>query len=666
MLGALLIDGQETAVFDLLNSGVLILDRRLTILFRNRWISSRLPEGLQQMTSFREICEKYHCTSVLARIEEVLLNRQPVVLTPAFHRLIIPLLTDHYGNRLMSQQGFVKSVAVRREREAAVEWAVMLQITDVSNMQLQLKELEKAIQERRLAELQAQSARREAEKANKAKSEFLANLSHEIRTPMNAILGFAELLKKEIADDLQRSYLNAIQSSGKNLLALINDILDLSKAEAGKLKIETSPVNIRSLLKEVQSTHADKITEKGLKLVVEPDESLPEVLFLDETRVKQVLRNLVTSASQRTAEGPITLSAHAQQAASPDRIDLVFKVADTGAEISPAEQEAFFQTFENRTSSQHSSYSRTGLELAITRLLIELMGGTIRVESPLGQGNTFTVILQNLQKGEVDDNRPAAVDLNVKGLQPGNTETCILIVDDVAVNRDLIKAYLMDSPYVLLEAGNGEEAVAMALKKRPQLILLDMRMPVKDGSWAVQQLKGNAETRHIPIIAMTAASSEAEENINEAKDRCDGFLGKPISEEALIAELNRVLKIDTAPPKTDTLATELGQEAKTTLEREEKTIDDPDLRERLHVLLSQLESKRSSWEIMSKALAIQRIEIFAREIQNLGKTFTYPVLRQWGQTLETQAARLQLQALPKTLSQFPALLASLRSLIERR
>ena len=376
---------------------------------------------------------------------------------------------------------------------------------------------------------QRKEAIRKAEEANASKSIFLANMSHEIRTPMNAILGFADLLAKSDLGNVQREYVNTIYSSARSLLDLINDILDLSKIESGKLEFSRERVNLAQLLKELHDVFRLKLEEKDLcfKINCAPDLTI----ISDETRLKQILLNIIGNAVKFTDIGGIKIEVHVSQ----DR-ELFIEVKDTGIGVQESQRERIFNTFEQQKDQEYGTYGGTGLGLSICKQLCLLMDGDIRVDSYEKEGSNFIISFKNIEliENQVEPNTEKTKDRVLKDM-------LILIVDDIMTNRLLIEAYLEGTNVQTLQASNGKEAVEMTIKYKPDLVLMDIKMPVMNGIEATKILKANPLTKDIPISALTAdiVDKERENILAEGFDLC---LTKPISQEELFEGIEYLFK----------------------------------------------------------------------------------------------------------------------------
>ena len=382
-----------------------------------------------------------------------------------------------------------------------------------------------------------------AESANVAKSAFLANMSHEIRTPMNAILGMAALLRRSAVTPAQADKLEKIDSAGKHLLAIINDILDLSKIEAGKLFLESAPVAVERVIKDVTQLVAPAARDKGLELKVEIGagaDTFPDNLRGDPTRLQQALLNYATNAVKFTDTGRVTLRAVLLDDGEAD-VRVRFEVKDTGIGIAPDALARLFGAFEQADNSTTRKYGGTGLGLVITRRLAEQMGGEVGVDSTPGVGSTFwfTARLEKAPADAVSAPQPGVVDAEAL-IRQRYAGARVLIADDEALNRVVVQSFLEASGLVVDAAEDGEQALELAAANDYSLILMDVQMPRLNGLDAARQLRALPGYGATPILAMTANA------FVEDKERCvaagmNDFVAKPFNPDLLFACLLRWL-----------------------------------------------------------------------------------------------------------------------------
>jgi signal transduction histidine kinase/CheY-like chemotaxis protein/membrane-bound lytic murein transglycosylase MltF len=416
------------------------------------------------------------------------------------------------------------------------------------NRKLSIEVTKRKLAQEELFELnkKLEEAKNIAVNANKAKSDFLSNMSHEIRTPMNAILGFAELLDKKIEDPKLNSFVKTIRSSGQTLLALINDILDLSKIESGKLVLVKSRVNIKKVCEETLSIFKLQAEQKGLELLLEVEGEMPKALLLDQVRLNEILINLIGNALKFTEEGYIKVVLQVNEVYDrSSKVDFTIRVEDSGIGIAKSDQNNIFNIFEQTHNQDISKYGGTGLGLAISRKLSKLMGGSLEVESELGKGSSFIIGLKSIDIASVSDVE------HIKNIEQeeDNLEfekSVVLVVDDVEENRNLVKESLLGSGVEILEAVNGEEAIEVFKCEEIDLILMDIRMPVMDGYTATKLIKASSS---IPIIALTASIMQDELNKLEG-GKFDGYLRKPVSKKALLKEVSKFLSFKSSSNST--------------------------------------------------------------------------------------------------------------------
>ncbi len=377
------------------------------------------------------------------------------------------------------------------------------------------------------------------------KTQFIANMSHEIRTPLNIIIGFNSMLKKSLTDPKLHTFIDAIDVSSNNLLQLLNDILDLSKMEAGKMQLAPESINLANLLEDIRKLFVLRAEEKGLDLSIEIEPTVPRGLVLDEVRLRQVLLNLIGNAIKFTDSGFVKLrvfvdAGNSRNISSIDATDLIFEIEDSGIGISEKDQTEIFESFKQIKTHSLKRLGGTGLGLPISKRLTELIGGKIEVSSKLGKGSKFSVILKNIQVVAIE---------GPEKRKPGNLndftdiefgEGTLIIADDEDLNRSLIKACFENTKVIVLEAQNGDEAIELTRKHNPSVVLMDLKMPIKDGFEAAAEIKNDEKTQTVPILAFTASHLFG---TSDSPDRqlFAGFISKPVFLTELYEEVARFI-----------------------------------------------------------------------------------------------------------------------------
>jgi len=449
-----------------------------------------------------------------------------------------PISTEHDFYKVDFFEASDKQVQITTRDNKVIDALLSVKQIRYQNTNAQLHIIVN-LNERVLMERDLEVAKNIAESANKAKSEFLANMSHEIRTPMNAIIGFTELLYEQIQDNKLKSFVKTIKSAGNSLLLLINDILDLSKIEAGKLSIEKEVCNPHNIFEDISNVFMMNVRNKDLDFMLDVDEKIPHSLLLDSTRIRQVLFNLVGNAVKFTDTGTITLRAVAENKnVIHSTVDLRIDVEDTGIGIDKDKIDYIFESFQQQEGQSVRKYGGTGLGLTISKRLTELMNGKISVNSTPNKGSCFSIYLKSVDISSIDIASTYQVNVNKRSII--KFDDCnVLIVDDVKNNRKLLTEIFKSLHINYQEACNGKEAVERAKKNDFDLIIMDIRMPEMDGYEAANII--NKAQPGLPIVALTA-SVMRDDYERQRRENFSGYLRKPVLQQELITELQKHLE----------------------------------------------------------------------------------------------------------------------------
>ena len=551
--------------------------------------------------------------------------------------LVIRLRTENYEKKLARE----RKVSEQLRFIDGMRSEVLGQQKIVEKKLIQARDDLEAMVMERTCELTA--AKEASETANKAKTQFLANMSHEIRTPLNLILGFSKALEKEIRDQTQQDYISAIRSSGKTLLALLNDILDLSKIESDRFTIHYKAFNIRQLFLEINQMFVKIAEQKGLIFKLDILPQVPDLLILDENRLRQIVVNLTGNAVKFTDKGWVHLSVdYRADAVEKGYGDLLIQVQDTGMGVREEEKEAIFDIFSQQAHQDANKYGGTGLGLTIAKRLAKIMNGTITVESVPNQGSRFLIHLRKVQQACLTGPGPEGV----KAMDISFGKGCIVLVDAVEANRCLMSDFLENYDVEVTLADHISKLPDILKSIRVDLIIWN----VSEGnsfSGPLSAVKTGKAGETVPLMAIG--------NVSPAdRDFCDLVLEKPVSKEILFNSLKHFLKHVELKPDgimEQALETGAGHFPPEALDRLRQ------LKERLEII------EKTMWNDLKQAMVIDEILIFADALKTLAEKFEYPYLHQYADRLARQAGKFDMAKLPVSLDHYPVIVRQVGQII---
>jgi signal transduction histidine kinase/CheY-like chemotaxis protein len=486
-------------------------------------------------------------------------------------------------------------------------------------------------------------AKLNAEHSNQEKTTFLANMSHEIRTPMNAILGFSELLGGDLRSPKHQQYLQSIRSSAESLLQLINDILDMSKIEAGVMDLRPEPTDLREICDFIRVLFSKAAAKKNIRMECHVAGDLPHAILMDRLRLRQILVNLVGNAVKFTDAGGVDVRVGWERQPLSSRITLTIEVQDTGVGIPQDKLEIIFKPFAQSGANTEKEKQGTGLGLSIVKRLTEAMGGTVTVASVLGQGSAFhlrfpdTPISARLAVAE-KTTPPAEVNFNEL------RSAAFLVVDDNSTNCELVAGMFNNTHHKLFFCASGEEAVARARELKPDIILMDIRMQGMDGYQALISIRQTVGLELVPVIAVTA--SALLETENSLREKFSGYIRKPFSKSELFQELADFL------PRN-------GVEAKPEAANDPAPGDPPPLPVPPE-LISQLRALLvEPWPAIRDSVAVNESKVFAQGLEKLGERWRCQPLVEYARKVLHDAENYAVTDLEKHLGEFALLVQQL-------
>lgn len=510
----------------------------------------------------------------------------------------------------------------------ALELCAEMTAVILHNRHTQLR-LEQSNRKSELAMLQA-------ERANKSKTEFLAHMSHEIRTPLNSVLGFCEIMERETERDDHRQMLSVAVQSARSLLRILNDILDFSRMEAGKLTIKPEPYNLADGIHTVQRMFLESALEKRLQLSINTEGLCENMFELDGARIRQVLINLISNAIKFTDEGSVKITASSKPAHNPQQHDINITVTDTGRGVPSEKQMLLFKAFEQINPEDSLKHGGSGLGLAICNKLVKAMGGSFSYDQPEGMGSRFGITLHNIKSCNVQTQPETICDAVFTDLK-------VIVADDEEHVCDILRRFLffMDITNIRM-AENGEQAYELYKQEPADLIIIDEKMPIMNGAKAIGKIKAHEMEQEIKpavFIGITALP-QGDEASELEKAACDAVFFKPLD----IDEISKIMQ-QLFPDKLGAAQ----ESAPLPVETAQTSID-----QRHH------DAFLKEWDHLSKTMAFNDLLSFAEKIANFSENFNLRKLNQWAGRLKKQTSVFDMKKLPDTMKLFPQILQEMK------
>jgi PAS domain S-box-containing protein len=626
-------------IFNIVGSGILIINARdQKIIDVNDTASNMI--GLSQNEIIGKVCCDFICSSQFGNCPVKNMqnsgdNCEEILLTASgeCREIIKTVYSMVYKGEDCFIESFMDISELKRKEDKLNKLITELDSTK--------NEVEKRAGELVIINKELMEARIKAEAANIAKSMFIANVSHEIRTPMNAILGFSEILLTRVSDEIARGYLRTIFSSGKSLLILINDILDLSKIEAGRIELELVSTNLRKLIEDVILLFKNKAEEKGLELWVEYPPKFPQLIIIDEIRIRQILVNIVGNALKFTNKGHISISVNIDKLYQDKNLfDISISVEDTGIGISEEDQKIVFEPFIQAQNNAEKNISGTGLGLAISNRLTNLIGGSINLHSTLGKGSKFVIELKNIEYSETGEELEKNPENEAHRVL--FEKSTVLVIDDVIQNIDVFKGFLAEQPFTIIEGYNGNEAITLAKQYKPDIIFMDIRMPEMNGIQAAELLKKDPLAKLIPVIAFTASVPNAK-NSKELQLFNDTLV-KPVFKNNLFSILMKYIPYECVEPE-GSINSFLILDEFSQMTEEDKLL----LKHNLDGLESAFYDKTLE---ITEIFDLNEIDIFIENLENYIKINRISFFKDYLDKLKAGRNSFDVEAIQKILGQF--------------